>query len=70
MKLPAEKDLRKVRRGSHGYCTDANSQITLTEWFDNKYIQIISNYCGPEATTKVKRWNRQTYIKIDCPTAV
>ena len=53
--LPAEKDLKKVGRGSRAYRTDANSQITIKKWFDNNCVEIISNYCDPETTTKVKR---------------
>lgn len=71
---------------NHGYCllkknlkserfeylTDANRQITIIKLFDNKCSQIILNFCCPKATTNAKQWDitRQTYIKIDFPTAL
>ena len=70
--LPTEKDLKKKGRGSHDYRTDANSGITITQWYDNKCVQLISSYGDPDSTTKVKRWDNtsKTYIDINCPTAV
>ena len=70
--LPAEKDLKKGGRGSHSFRTDANSGITVTKWYDNKCVQLISNHCDPQETNKIKRWDRRsrTYIEINCPTVV
>ena len=70
--LPIEKDLKKKGRGSHGYRTDVNSGITITKWYDNKCVQLISSYCDPDSTIKVKRWDNtsKTYIDINCLTAV
>ena len=70
--LPAEKDLKKGGRGSHSFRTDANSGITVTKWYDNKCVQLISNHCDPQETNKIKRWDRgsQTYIETNCPTVV
>ena len=70
--LPIEKDLKKKGRGSHDYRTDANSGITITKWYDNKCVQLISSYCGPDSTIKVKRWGNtcKKYIDINYPTAV
>ena len=70
--LPIEKDLKKKGRGSHDYRTDANSGITITKWYDNKCVQLMSSYCDPDSTIKVKRWDNtsKTYIDMNCPTAV
>ena len=70
--LPIEKDPKKKGRGSQDYRTDANSGITITKWYDNKCVQLISSYCDPDSTIKVKRWDNtsKTYIDINCPTAV
>ena len=70
--LPIEKDLKKKGRGSHEYRTDANSEILITKWYDNKCVQLISSYCDLDSTSNVKRWDNKikTYINIDCPTAV
>lgn len=70
--LPVEKDLKKQGRGTHSYRTDANSGLTITKWFDNKCVQLISNHCDPESTSRVKRWDRENkkYIEISCPSVV
>jgi len=70
--LPTEKDIKKRGRGSHAFRTDANSGITITKWYDNKCVQLISNHCDPKKTTMIKRWDRssRTYIEISCPTVV
>ena len=53
--LPIEKDLKKKGRGSHDHRTDAKSGITITKLYDNKCVQLISSYCDPDSTVKVKR---------------
>ena len=52
--LPAGKDLKKGGRGSHSFRTDANSGITVTKWYNNKCVQLISNHCDPQETNKIK----------------
>ena len=70
--LPAEKELKKKGRGAHSYKTDANSGITVTKWFDNKCIQLVSTNCNPQSVSVVKRWSRaeKKYVNISCPTVV
>ena len=70
--LPAEKDLKKQGRGSHSFRTDANSDISMTNWFDNKCVQMITNYCNPDSVGKVRWWDHQKrqFIETDCPTVV
>ena len=70
--LFTSKDLRKQGRGSHCYCTDTNTGISMTKWFGNKFVQQISKFCNPEEVSKVKRWNRKEkkYIDINFPSAV
>ena len=68
--LPAEKDLKKQRRGNHSFRTDANSGISVTKSFDTKYAQMITNYCNTDSVGKVRRWvcQKREFIEIDCPT--
>ena len=70
--LPADKDLKKLGRGSHARRTDAKSGLSVTKWLDNKAVQVITNFCDVNATIKVKRWDRskKEYINIDCPTVI
>ena len=66
--LPAEKDLKKQGRGSHSFRTHANSGISVTKWFDNKCVQMITNYCNPDSVGKVRGWDHQKrqFTEIDC----
>ena len=57
--LLAQKDLKREGRGSHCFRTDANTGISITKWFDNKCVQMISNCCNPDAVGKVSRWDRK-----------
>ena len=70
--LPADKDLKKRGRGLSDYRVDANSGISITKWYDNKSVQMISNYCDPSSRTTVKRWDRKEkkYVEISCPTVI
>ena len=42
--LPADKDLKKLGRGSHASRTDAKSGLSVTKWLDNKAVQVITNF--------------------------
>ena len=53
--IPAEKDLKKQGRRSHSFRTDANSDISVTKWFDNKCVQMITNYCNTDLVGKVRQ---------------
>ena len=57
--LLAVKDLRRKGRGSHDWRTDNNSGITVTKWYDNKSVHILSTYHDPKATEEVTRWDRK-----------
>ena len=64
--------MKKKGRGTHAYKTDANSGLSVTKWFDNKYIQLASTYCDPDSVSFFKHWNRteKKYVEISCPTVV
>ena len=64
------KRSKKQGRKSHRFRTDENSCVSMTKWFDNKCVQIITNYCNPASVVKVRRWDRQKrqFIETDCPT--
>ena len=64
------KRSKKQGTKSHSFRTDENSCVSVTKWFDNKCVQIITNYCNPDSVGKVRRWDRQKrqFIETDCPT--
>ena len=72
MLITNRKRSQNERRGSHEDWTDANSRTSIAKWYDNKCMQLISSYCDPDSTSKVKRWDNKskTYNDIDCLTAV
>ena len=57
-KLKSEKELKKEGRGSYDGSVDLNSGIVIVRWFDNKAVQLISNYIGIEPIDEVKRWSK------------
>ena len=66
------KNLLEQGRGSHCYHTDANTGISVTKWYDNKCVQMISNFCNVEEVSKVKRWDckDKKFIDINYPSFV
>ena len=57
-KLKSEKELKKEGRGSYDGSVDLNSGIVIVRWFDNKAVQLISNYIGIEPIDEVERWSK------------
>ena len=70
--LPCEKDLKKRGRGAHAYITDLNSGMFVLRWYDNKCVQMCSNYSDPAPSSTIKRWDRKENkeIEISCPSIV
>ena len=70
--LKSEKDLNKDGRGSFDYRTDANSQLHIVRWLNNKCVQLVSSYAGVKASKAVKRWDRKakTHVDVNCPDMV
>ena len=61
--LPCEKDLKKRGRGAHAYRTDLNSRMSVLRWYDNKCIQMCSNYSDPAPTSTIKRRGKEKKLK-------
>ena len=70
--LPCEKNLKKRRRGAHAYRRDLNLGMSVLKWYDNKCVQMCSNYADPAPTSTIKRWDRKENkeIEISCPSIV
>ena len=49
--------MKKRRRGAHAYRTDLNSGMSVLRCYDNKWIQIWSNYSDPAPTITIKTWD-------------
>uniref|UniRef100_A0A3P8S7U4 PiggyBac transposable element-derived protein domain-containing protein n=1 Tax=Amphiprion percula TaxID=161767 RepID=A0A3P8S7U4_AMPPE len=63
--LMTDKELMKKGRGAFDY-RSAEGVITV-KWFDNKCINLLSNVCGIEPLSTVKRWSKEAHTKINIP---
>ncbi|XP_031333889.1 piggyBac transposable element-derived protein 3-like [Photinus pyralis] len=73
-KMMQEKEMKRKGRGSiqEQTATVDGIDIHAIQWYDNKIVSLISDYCGTEPTVKVKRFFRseQTRKDIQCPDIV
>ena len=67
--MKKKKELQKVGRGSMDYRIDANSNITVVRWLDNRLVQTISSFIGPSIGKEIERWSskQRKVIKVSCP---
>ena len=56
-------------RGFSDYRVEANSGISISKWYNNKCVQLISNYCKPNSEMTVKRWDckQKNVLKLAVP---
>ncbi|KAF2881575.1 hypothetical protein ILUMI_24595 [Ignelater luminosus] len=75
-KSVTEKEMRKMDRGSMVEETTSfqNLDVHVVQWYDNKIVLLMFNWCGTEPTFKI---NRYYYVKserirkeISCPNIV
>ena len=57
-KLKSEKELKKEGRGSFDGSVDLNSGCCIILWFDNKPVQLASNYIFIDPVDSVQRWSQ------------
>ena len=48
----------------------ASDRIVAVSWYDNKKVNLVSNYKSAEPLEKAKRWNKKLYLKIWRPAIV
>lgn len=70
--MTSEKSLRKEGRGSFDYKVDANSELSVVRWFDNRAVQLSSTHFCIEPITSVRRLDRRKKKHVDvlCPAIV
>ena len=66
-KLKSEKELKKERRGSFDGSVDLNSGCCIVRWFDNKPVQLASNYVFTDPVDSVKSWSKSEKKMISVP---
>ncbi len=71
-KLKSENDLKKEGRGSFDGAVDLNSGLTIVRWFDNKVVQLASNYAFTSPVGSIERWSskEKKYVEVQRPAIV
>ena len=61
--------MKKMGRGTNNFFwTGLNSGLVLVQWYDNKCVDLCSNYANPEPFSLAQRWDQvnKEQINIDC----
>lgn len=65
--LSSEKELQKRGRGSSDFKYEATHNLIACRWYDNKSVQLVSNYAGKNPMSECKRWCRKEKKFITIP---
>ena len=63
--LKTENELKKEGRGSFDGAVDLNLRLTVLRWYDNKIVQLGSNYAFTSPAKTVRRWNTKEKKHVD-----
>jgi len=73
-KLLADKELKKIGRGSHveKVATADGIDISVVQWFDNRSVTLLSSFVGAEPMQNVQRWCKtsKSYTEVPRPHVV
>ena len=58
-KLKTEKELKKEGRCSFDGAIDLNSGVSIVRWYDNKQVQLASNFSYIDPVGTVTRWSKK-----------
>lgn len=62
--LPDAKSMAKRGRGSSAQCWSDNGQVIFTRWFDNKVVNMASNFVGIGVEDRAQRWDKKSQKDI------
>ncbi|KAK3763388.1 hypothetical protein RRG08_042178 [Elysia crispata] len=70
--LSSEKEMKQAGRGAVDSLVETKSGCVVVRWFDNRTVDLLSSYIGPEPLTKVKRYDKKqkSMISVECPAVV
>ncbi|XP_015438099.1 PREDICTED: piggyBac transposable element-derived protein 3-like, partial [Dufourea novaeangliae] len=70
--LMNEKELMKKGRGSYDFKFEVAHNLVVCRWYDNKSVQLVSNYIAEKPVSECKRWCRKEkkYLNIPRPAIV
>lgn len=73
-KMPTEKEMKKLGRGSmvEKVANIDGVELSLVTWFDNKVVNILSTYVGCHPISTKRRYSKKDkkHIEITCPRAI
>ena len=72
VRLPSEAQLKLEGRGTFVSFHDKEDGLTLTRWFDNRVVTLLSTVFAVEPLHSVSRWDRKSKrpIKVPCPEVI
>ncbi|XP_017494235.1 PREDICTED: piggyBac transposable element-derived protein 3-like [Rhagoletis zephyria] len=70
--LPDKNVVSKRGRGSAVQCIKENEKVIFIRWYDNKVVNLASNFVGIGTADKARRWDKdsQGYIEVFRPEVV
>lgn len=70
--LKSESQLKKTGRGSNDSLITEDKRIVAVRWYDNKVVNLASNFVGIEPEDEVRRWDRKEgqFIMVKRPAVV
>ena len=63
--LKTQKELAKEGRGAFDTRFDKESEVLAVRWYDNKSVNMLSNYDSVRPTTKTQRFNKRAGGKVE-----
>ena len=72
MQVTNDSIMRKKGRGSYVAHRNAESGVTVIQWFDNKSVLLSSDFLSVEPLNDVTRWDKKTekYVTVPRPDIV
>ena len=71
-KCPIKPDKELQKRGEYDHVVDANSNISVVKWRDNRPVLVTSNFAAVEPMSTCKRYSKERKQRIDvqCPAII
>jgi hypothetical protein len=70
--LKLENQLKKSGRGSNDSFVTDDEKVVVVRWYDNKCVNMASNFVGIEPEDEVRRWDRKegAYVMVKRPAII
>ncbi|XP_063902705.1 piggyBac transposable element-derived protein 3-like, partial [Zophobas morio] len=70
--LKTDNELKKMGRGTSEYCVTQDNDIVAVKWYDNKAVNMASNFVAKDPLDQVRRWDKKqrTPLSIERPAII